>query len=147
MKIILGMDDSLHSDAASRWVRQMKWPEGTRVIVISVPEVATYALIEPAGASMYEPIHQEQQEICRKLVDRATTEFRTSGLRVEGRVEHGDPRDAIVRTAEAEQADLVVVGSHGRTGLPRLLMGSVASYVVSHAPCSVVVVKRPRERA
>jgi nucleotide-binding universal stress UspA family protein len=58
-------------------------------------------------------------------------------------VERGDPRDAIVRVAEREHADLVIVGSHGRTGLPKLLMGSVASYVVTHAPCPVLVVKHP----
>jgi hypothetical protein len=43
--------------------------------------------------------------------------------------------------ARAERSDLVVVGSHGRSGLSRLLIGSVASHVVIHAPCSVLVVK------
>jgi nucleotide-binding universal stress UspA family protein len=59
-------------------------------------------------------------------------------------VERGDPREGIVHAAETERADLVVVGSHGRTGLQKLLIGSVAAHVVTHAPCSVVVVKRPR---
>ena len=63
---------------------------------------------------------------------------------MDSRVELGDPRDLIVRTADAVGADLVVVGSHGRTGLPRLVMGSVASYVVSHAPCDVMVIKRTK---
>jgi nucleotide-binding universal stress UspA family protein len=39
-------------------------------------------------------------------------------------------------------ADLVVLGSHGRTGIPKLVLGSVASHVVSHAPCDVLVIKR-----
>ena len=60
------------------------------------------------------------------------------------RVERGDPREGLVHAAETERADLLVVGSHGRTGLPRMLLGSVAGHVATHAPCSVVVVKRPR---
>ena len=147
MKIVLGMDDSHHSEAASRWVRETGWPAGTRVVIVSVPQVVAYVLMDPAGAGLYEEIHQEQLQNCRNVVERAVAEFRTSGLTAEGRVEHGDAREAIVRIAEAERADLVVVGSHGRTGLPRLLMGSVASHVVNHAPCTVVVVKRPRARA
>jgi len=53
----------------------------------------------------------------------------------------GDPREALVLAAESDQADLVVVGSHGRSGLTKLLLGSVASHVVTHAPCNVLVVK------
>lgn len=56
----------------------------------------------------------------------------------------GDPRTELVESAIAEEADLLIVGSHGRTGIARLLMGSVASYVVTHAPCSVLVVRLGR---
>jgi nucleotide-binding universal stress UspA family protein len=56
----------------------------------------------------------------------------------------GDPAEAILRHAEATQADLVVMGTHGRTGLARLLMGSVAERVLRGAPCSVLVVKMPK---
>jgi len=55
----------------------------------------------------------------------------------------GDPRSALVDEARQEHADLIVVGSHGRSGLSKLLLGSVASHVVAHAPCSVLVVKAP----
>ena len=54
----------------------------------------------------------------------------------------GDPRSAIVDEAEEWGADLIVVGSHGYTGLKRWLLGSVAQSVVGHAPCSVEVVRR-----
>src|SRR5688572_23404102 len=60
MKIIVGVDDSPHSAAALKWVRETGWPAGSRVILISVPQVMTYALIDPSGASLYEEIHQEQ---------------------------------------------------------------------------------------
>jgi len=55
----------------------------------------------------------------------------------------GDPAEAIVQLAEADHVDLIVMGTHGRTGLTRLLMGSVAEAVVRRAPCPVLTVKQP----
>jgi nucleotide-binding universal stress UspA family protein len=55
----------------------------------------------------------------------------------------GDPAAEILRVAQAVKADLIVLGTHGRTGLGRLLMGSVAEQVVRRAPCPVVTVKAP----
>jgi nucleotide-binding universal stress UspA family protein len=144
MKILIGIDDSPHSEAALKWVRDMRWPANARVVVHSSAGFPAYALVEAGGAHVYERIQQDQMKIHEDLVRRAEHELRGSGLTVTGRVELGDPREGLIRAAETERADLVVVGSHGRTGLPKLLLGSVASYVVTHAPCSVVVVKRPR---
>jgi nucleotide-binding universal stress UspA family protein len=144
MKVIIGIDESPYSQAALKWVREMHWPAGTRILVYSSAPFAAYALVEPGGAGVYERIQQEQVKAHEQLVTRAEHELRGAGLTVTGRVERGDPREGIVHAAETERADLVVVGSHGRTGLAKLMIGSVASHVLTHAPCSVVVVKRPR---
>jgi nucleotide-binding universal stress UspA family protein len=56
----------------------------------------------------------------------------------------GDPATEIVRLAMDANMDLIVMGTHGRTGLERLLMGSVAEKVMRESPCSVLVVKLPR---
>jgi nucleotide-binding universal stress UspA family protein len=67
------------------------------------------------------------------------------------RVEHvlvkGDPTSEILRVAQENKADVIVMGTHGRTGLGRLLMGSVAEQVVRKAPCPVVTVKLPLSQA
>jgi nucleotide-binding universal stress UspA family protein len=55
----------------------------------------------------------------------------------------GDPADAIIRTVESDGADMIVMGTHGRRGISRLLMGSVAEAVVRRAPCPVLTVKQP----
>jgi universal stress protein A len=67
-----------------------------------------------------------------------------AGIAVEHRLEHGDPEAVILAVAEEIGADLIVMGTHGRTGLRRLLMGSVAEHIVRHAPCPVLTVRNPQ---
>jgi nucleotide-binding universal stress UspA family protein len=147
MKIIVGIDESPYSAAALKWVREMRWPADTRILVYSSAPFEAYALVEPGGAGVYERIQQELVKAHQMLVTKAEQELRGAGLTVTGRVERGDPREGLVHAAETEHADLLVVGSHGRTGLPRMLLGSVAGHVATHAPCTVVVVKRPHGTA
>ena len=65
------------------------------------------------------------------------------GVPVERRLAEGDPADVILHFARQTPADLVVMGTHGRTGLGRVLMGSVAEQVVRKAPCPVLTVTAP----
>jgi nucleotide-binding universal stress UspA family protein len=64
-----------------------------------------------------------------------------SGIPVEHRLEYGEAADIILKTAQEIGADLIVLGTHGRTGLRRLLMGSVAEQVVREASCPVLTVR------
>lgn len=73
---------------------------------------------------------------------RAESELHDAGLETSTKVLQGDAREMLVDIARAENADLIVLGSHGRTGLAKLVLGSVASHVVAHAGCNVVVVKK-----
>lgn len=146
MRVVLGIDHSPHSDAALAWVKRASWPRESKLWLVSAVPIAAgaYAYAEAGGFTGLETMQQEQMTAARELTMTAERDLRSAGLTVESRVELGDPRDLIVRTAEAVGAELVVVGSHGRTGLPRLLMGSVASHVVTHAPCDVMVIKRTK---
>ena len=65
------------------------------------------------------------------------------GVSCETRLVHGVPWQGIVGLAEKEEVDLIVMGTHGRTGLMRVLMGSVAEAVVRHAPCPVLTIRQP----
>jgi nucleotide-binding universal stress UspA family protein len=69
------------------------------------------------------------------------------GLAVDHEVREGVPSDEILRLAREQPCDLIVMSTHGRTGLERLLMGSVAETVVRGAPCPVMTVRRPVEQA
>jgi nucleotide-binding universal stress UspA family protein len=78
-------------------------------------------------------------------MSRAAASLKEKGLPVEMVVRNGDPRSVIVDEAKDWPADLIVVGSHGYSGVKRWLLGSVAQSVVSHAPCSVEVVRKRTE--
>jgi nucleotide-binding universal stress UspA family protein len=67
-------------------------------------------------------------------------------VRVERRLEQGDAATEIIRVAQETHCDLIVIGTHGRTGLERLLMGSVAEQVLRDASCPVLAVKTPFQR-
>lgn len=69
-----------------------------------------------------------------------------TGLRVRTTSLEGAPADAIVAEAEREAADLIVMGTHGRTGFERLALGSIAEDVLRHAPCPVLVVRQTQEQ-
>ncbi|MEY4511190.1 MAG: hypothetical protein RLZZ450_3312 [Pseudomonadota bacterium] len=69
--------------------------------------------------------------------------YRDSGRLGEVKTRHGDPAPMILLTAEELSADIIVLGTHGRRGLPRLLLGSTAESVLRLATCTVVIIKQP----
>lgn len=146
MKILIGVDDSPHATAAVEFVKRTRWPADTRIVVVSaaVLPVVVYAEAYVPPADYYEEIDKQLLDSHGKIATRAERLLRDGGFQVEAKVLRGDPRNALVDMAQSEGADLLVVGSHGRTGMAKLLMGSVASHVVTHAPCSVLVVKLPK---
>lgn len=108
-----------------------------RVIVVHVPEPR----VAPVGMAPAPPLpegHRGGMEEWLRWSHQSET-----GVQVEYRVEEGDAAPGIVSAAQATACDLIVMGTHGRTGLRRLLMGSVAERVLRMAPCPVVTVKTP----
>lgn len=87
----------------------------------------------------------EEGEIPRakEIIQQMMTTANQAGVPVKGSVPQGQPADdGIVQAAVKNEVDLIVMGSHGRTGIRRLLMGSVTERVIGQAPCPVLVVKR-----
>ena len=147
MKILLAVDGSPYSAAAAESVSTRPWPAGTAVRVLSAVE----NIVPPASELWYDAggsLEEANRQITKKaeeLTNKVGEAVRASGLTVESVVRSGDPRSVIADEAKEWGADLIVVGSHGYTGLKRLLLGSVAQSVVSHAPCSVLVVRQKSE--
>jgi nucleotide-binding universal stress UspA family protein len=149
VNVLLAIDDSNHSDAAVRVVRERLPPERTSVRVLHVVEwpknlAAPFTFAEgPSAADCILAVHEEMRNDGRALAARAASQLREAHFDVTPLVVEGDVRQAILDEAAAWPADLIVLGSHGRTGLSRLLLGSVSEAIVRHAPCSVEVVRDP----
>ncbi len=143
MKVILGVDDSPFSDAAVRYVSEAVWPKPTGFLVLSVAAPIFLGPGETLAPQAIGTLIEQQEQYHKEIAERAASQLRQAGLTVKARMVRGDPRIVLEETARSESADLVVVGSHGRSGIKKLLLGSVASHVVAHAPCPVLVVKPP----
>jgi nucleotide-binding universal stress UspA family protein len=148
MRILLAVDGSAYSQIAVEEVARRPWPPSSTVRVLAVTQPYTPPATEfvIAGATL-EDISRQQTEEAERLTSRVAELVKAADLSVETGVRRGDPRAVIVAEAEDWGADLIVVGSHGRTGVKRWLLGSVAGAIVSHAPCSVEVIRRREPRS
>ena len=147
MRILVAVDESAHSERAVKFVARMRWPAGSRVIVATVlaPVLTPPATGAEGGVPLLIEVTEQQRQQAQALLARAEATLRESGVAAESRTETGDPRDALLRLVKQDRADLLVVGSHGRTGFAKLLLGSVSSHAVTHAHCSVLVVKEGQD--
>jgi nucleotide-binding universal stress UspA family protein len=134
-------DFSQQADAAFSLACSLARDYDARIVVVHVvvPPRPIY------GDGMVLPPFQTPQEPLRAKLHELTR--RESKTQVEEQLLEGDPAMEILRLAEETKCDLVVMGTHGRTGLGRLLMGSVAEQVVRKAQCPVLTVKAPLSEA
>jgi nucleotide-binding universal stress UspA family protein len=143
MKIMIAVDGSECSQPVVEFVARMRWPAGSRTLVVSVANAAAGLVAAPfeaaAASAEIEAMDMREHE---ELVARASRALTEAGLPCETKVVLGEPASMLVQLVRDEGVDLLVVGSHGRTGLTKLLLGSVSAHAVGHAPCSVLVVKR-----
>jgi nucleotide-binding universal stress UspA family protein len=148
MKILLAVDGSEYSDAAVEQVVNRPWPEGTQVKVISAFEMPISPTPETWSipAEYFNELELAARSRATDAVTSAVEQLKTAkGLTIESEVIEGSPKQVILDEAERWSADLIVVGSHGYRGWERLLLGSVSQAIVSHARCSVEVVRKLRK--
>jgi universal stress protein A len=106
---------------------------------------APLLLLHATGApTMPAEVHERTGDAAAHALTRASERLRDHGLTVRGLLRPGSAAAEIVRTAALEHASIIVMGTHGRTGIPRVLMGSVAERVVREAPCPVLTVGLPK---
>jgi nucleotide-binding universal stress UspA family protein len=146
MKILLAIDGSSCSNAAVEEVARRPWPEGSLVKVLTVLE--TPMAPTPEGWAIPLNYFEEMNAALRKqgenIVNHALEKLKSNkALSADAVVAPGSPRPVILDEAESWGSDLIVVGSHGYSAWKRLLLGSVSQAVVSHAKCSVEVVRCP----
>jgi nucleotide-binding universal stress UspA family protein len=145
MKILLPIDDSEFSEAATNAVVALARPEDVEVKVLHVLEPPSLLVGREMAAydPEFEAVWKASRELAKALVTKTTERLQKAGLRVTPALEEGDPKSKIIDVAREWHADLIVLGSHGRSGLSRFLLGSVSEAVVRHAHCSVAIVRLP----
>lgn len=147
MKILLAIDDSKFSEAAVESLIQEFKPETTEVCVFTVVE--SLALTTPAygyGAGPifpqdYTDILEKWRKEARAMVERTAKTLEASGFKASFVVGEGEARTAILEQADRWRPDLIILGSHGRRGLDRFLLGSVSEGIARHARCSVQIAR------
>ena len=134
-KILLATDGSESVEAAIQEAINIASVCSSRLFVLSVVEVnPEYEALAP---NIVEKAETETKEHVDSVKNRAEKE----GISCETIVHQGEePYRFIVDEAKKTRVDMIVMGSHGRTGLKRLMMGSVTARVIGHAPCKVLVV-------
>jgi nucleotide-binding universal stress UspA family protein len=143
MKILLAIDDSKFSEAATKAVIAQGKPENTEVRVLHVVEPPSLLVTREMGGydSSVEVAWEAQRQRGKDLIAKTAETFRSHGLKCTAELQEGDAKSEILEEAEKWGADLIVLGSHGRKGLVRFLLGSVSDAVAHHARCSVQVVR------
>ncbi|HEY8492146.1 MAG TPA: universal stress protein [Dehalococcoidia bacterium] len=147
-RLLVATDGSPHGEAAVEAAAALAPADG-EVVVLSVvaPVTLPFSGLPEAGAvtgyRWLEEAEEGERQAAEAVTERAAAELRARGAAARPEVRRGDVASTVVQAAEDLGADVVLVGSRGRSAVSSLLLGSVAGAVVDRAPCSVLVVRRP----
>jgi nucleotide-binding universal stress UspA family protein len=144
MNILVAMDDSKYSEAAANAAIAHVRTGDTEVRLLCVLEPFPTALAGKIGGKDSPDFPSARLKLRDQAQDRLTKtaeKFRSAGFKTTFFVEEGDAREVILDYAEKWPADLIILGSHGRRGINRFLIGSVSEAVARSAQCSVEVVR------
>ena len=147
LKILLATDGSECSKAAARSIAQRPWAAGTAFRILSVVEPSAPLFRPPYFSSeMMEEMRGKDMLRAQAAVSSAESILCEAGIEASSTiaVPSATPKELILSEAAEWEADLIVVGSHGRRGINRFWLGSVSEAVAMHANCSVEIVRRPQ---
>ena len=139
-RILVALDGSRHSEAALDQAISLGKTCNSRIYAITVVD------LYPAQFEMAPKLYEKMTEQANQILESAKERIEKENIPCETIVHTGgQPHEFIVEEAKVKNIDLIVMGTHGRTGLKRFFMGSVAERVIGHAPCAVMVVPTPSQ--
>jgi nucleotide-binding universal stress UspA family protein len=148
MRVLLATDGSESAQLAAQSIAQRPWPTGTEVRILSVVEfiLPTWqvTLEPPIDAAEMEALREQAMKRSQDAIQSAGQAIADAGLKTSESISVlvATPKEVILDEANAWGADLIVLGSHGRRGITRFLLGSESEAVATHAKCSVEVVRK-----
>jgi len=140
-RIVLATDGSRDAERALEYARDLALRDGAQVIVIHAFEAVPAYL----GTSEKTEVAARHVGAGREIAEQAQQALEDAGVDVATEVLQGPPGEAILRVAEAHQADLIVMGTRGRGDLTSLLLGSVSHRVAAHSHIPVMIVRAGEE--
>lgn len=142
MRVLLAVDGSAHSQHAAEAVGQLSSVKSLTVVhVVNLPRLAYPALGPDITQDLAMIIEQAMREEGEHILKQAMSHLSYHNAPVSKRLEIGSPADCILAVAEEEHADLILIGARGMGQVQELIFGSVSHHVLTHATCSVCVVK------
>jgi len=145
MKILIAIDGSDFSQTVLNSVIARPWPPETQAMVLNVIEPPSLLMgREMAGPDPeFEAVWKALQDRAMSIIMKAAEKLRLAKFDVSTKLVEGNPKSQIIDVANEWHADMIVLGSHGRSGISRFLIGSVSQDVVRHAHCSVEIIRTP----
>jgi nucleotide-binding universal stress UspA family protein len=142
-RILHATDYSKASERALQEAVDFAKQNNAEMLVVHVIQpVVPYVAGEDIGAAeLYVKLEESTKQEAQRSMNKLMQRLERLGVKAKSLLLRGSPADQIVKAAKNRKADMVVIGTHGRTGLSRLFMGSVASRVISTAPSPVLTVR------
>jgi nucleotide-binding universal stress UspA family protein len=138
--ILVPIDFSDQADAVIEWATHMAEEHSSKILLLHVYHLPVeFQQLE--GAYLPPDFWSNVKKEAEQQLATHTQQIRKHDVEVEALVREGYPATIIIEEAESHQANLIVIGTHGHTGLKHLLLGSIAERVVQKAPCPVLTVK------
>lgn len=137
-KIMVGYDGTKFSDCALKEAMALAKSSGAKLLLVTAPEIDVELL------SLAPKANELMEKKARTDLDMAAAKVKKAGLTCETKIiVTTSTSEELVETAKKNKVDLIVLGTHGRTGLMRLLMGSTTAWLIGHAHCNVLVARCP----
>lgn len=142
-KILCPVDYSVCSSEAMKYAAHIAGGEEAKLYLMHVVDIRTFGHESPLDFEVPKPTPETVERIRKELQENLVHERDGKKVEVEAIVVVGKPVEEILRAAKEKGVDMIVMGTHGRTGLPHVIIGSVAENVVRNAPCPVLTVRHP----
>nr|XP_023907415.1 universal stress protein PHOS32-like [Quercus suber]XP_023915418.1 universal stress protein PHOS32-like [Quercus suber]POF06800.1 universal stress protein a-like protein [Quercus suber]POF17199.1 universal stress protein a-like protein [Quercus suber] len=154
-KILVAVDDGEESMHALSWCLKNVISENSKdtlVLLYVKPPRAVFSALDGTGylfsADIMAAVNKYSNDLAECVVEKAKKMCKDlHDVKVETRIEHGDPRDVICQMTEKLGADVLVMGSHGYGLIKRALLGSVSNHCAQNVKCPVLIVKKPKSTA
>ena len=139
-RILVPVDFSKHAEAVVAWAAHLAEEHGSEIVLLHVYHLPV-EFQQMEGAYLPGDFWNSVKEDAKQQLESLGDQLRAQGLSVTEITREGYPATVIEEEVERRQADMIVIGSRGRTGLKHMLLGSIAERVVQKAPCPVLTVK------